>query len=88
MPVAARCRSSRTPARADDMRARSRPAVGLPEVQEGWEASGSDIAPAIAALAPSVAGRLNAKRYAPVVVQMSRVGGSNGTSELGPFTPR
>jgi hypothetical protein len=31
---------------------------------------------------PSVAGRLNAKRYAPVVVQMSRVGGSSGTSEL------
>jgi hypothetical protein len=44
-------------------------------------------APANSALAPSIAGRLNAKRYAPVVVQMSRVGGSSGTSELGPFTP-
>ena len=34
------------PPRADDMRARSRRAVGLPEVQEGWEAPGGDVAPA------------------------------------------
>jgi hypothetical protein len=38
MQDAARCRSLRAAPRADDMRARSRRAVGLPEMQEGWEA--------------------------------------------------
>jgi len=35
--------------RADNVRARSRRAVGMSEVQEGWKASGRDIAPARAA---------------------------------------
>jgi hypothetical protein len=37
-------------------------AIGLSEVQEGWEAPGSDAAPACAALAPAAAaaGKLNA----------------------------
>ena len=35
-----------------------------PEVQEDWEAPGCYAAPANSVLAPSVAGRLNAKRYA------------------------
>jgi hypothetical protein len=43
--------------RADDMRTRSRQAVGLSEVQEGWEAPGSDAAPACAAPATSAAAR-------------------------------
>lgn len=55
VPDAARCRSLRAASRADDMRARYRPKVGLSEVQEGREAPGSDVALACAALTPSSA---------------------------------
>lgn len=37
LPDTARCRSLRAPPRADDMRARSRRATGLSEVEEGRE---------------------------------------------------
>ena len=61
LPDAARCRSMRAPPRADDMRARSRRAIGLSEVQDGWEAPGGYAAPACAALSPSIAGRVCAR---------------------------
>jgi hypothetical protein len=54
----ARCRSLRVAPRADDMHARSRRAIGLPEVQEGREAAPRNAAPACAAPAPPEAGRL------------------------------
>lgn len=46
LPDAARCRSSRAAPRRYDMRARSRRAIGLSEMQECREAPGSDVAPA------------------------------------------
>jgi hypothetical protein len=54
LPDAARCRSMRVAPRADDMRARSRRAPSLPEVQEGWEAPGCHAAPANASSRPSL----------------------------------
>jgi hypothetical protein len=58
LPDAARCRSSRTPARADDMRARSRPAVGLSEVQERRQTPSGHAAPACTAPAASGGGQV------------------------------
>ena len=72
LPDAARCRSMRAPPRADDMRARSSRALGLSEVQDGWEAPGGYAAPACAALSPSIAGRVKVGSEMPSMIRLAR----------------
>src|SRR5260221_257424 len=67
MQDAARCRSLHPPPRADDMRARSRRAAGLPEVQGGREAPGCRAAPACAA--PAASRRWTSNVVAPVIAR-------------------
>src|SRR5450756_1561170 len=83
LPDAARCRSMCTAPRADDMRTRSRPAIGLSEVQEGWEAPGSDDAPASTTPAPAAAGRPNAKLKSDFRCYPNN--GHAATASAGPF---
>jgi hypothetical protein len=78
-----RCRSMCTAPRADDMRTRSRPAIGLSEVQEGWEAPGSDDAPASTTPAPAAAGRPNAKLKSDFRCYPNN--GHAATASAGPF---
>src|SRR5664280_1108362 len=69
---------------ADDMCSRPRRATGLPEMQEGREASGCNAAPACPALAPAAAaGKLNAKLKSDFRCYPNN--GHAATASAGPF---